>query len=51
MPLFLFITTLIVGGAFANEGGHKAVEDHGVKSSVERLWENRKPLDYSKLND
>lgn len=51
MALFLFISTLIVGGAFANEGGDQCINDHGVKSCAEKLIENRKPLDYSKLND
>lgn len=44
MPLFLMITTLIVGGAFANEGGHKYVEQHGIKQSVKHLGEIAKPV-------
>lgn len=42
MALFLFIATIIGGTAFANEGGHKCVQQDGVKTCVERMLENGK---------
>ena len=50
MNLFLFIATLIAGGAFANEGGHKCIEQDGIKTCVERMVDQGQPVDYSKLN-
>lgn len=42
MAPFLFIATLIVGGAFANEGGPKCVADNGIKHCVEKVVANGK---------
>jgi hypothetical protein len=42
MPFFLFAVTIIAGGAFANEGGAKCVEQNGFKPCIERMLDNGK---------
>lgn len=44
MPLFLFLTTLIVAGGIVNEGGHKAIEEKGFVEAVETAWDEREPV-------
>jgi len=50
MALFLFITTLIVGGGLVNEGYDKCVETKGVKACYEKFVDSKQPADFSKLN-
>lgn len=48
---FLFFATLITAGAVENEGGREAIQEKGFKAAVQDAWDQREPVDYTKLND
>lgn len=50
MALALFLTT--VGGFLCahNEGIVTGIEQNGFKETASIVWEQREPVDYSKLN-
>lgn len=50
MPLFLFAISVITLGAYANDGGHEYVEQYGAKAYVQKLVDERQPVDYNKMN-
>lgn len=43
--LAFFVFTVIGGFAFANEGGHEAIQDHGFKGAIVQAWDEREPYD------
>lgn len=49
---FLIVATvIIIGGPIENEGGRQAVMEKGFEQSAKQAWRERKPVDYSKLNN
>jgi 3-deoxy-D-manno-octulosonic-acid transferase len=52
LPQFLMVMTLIVGGAFANEGGHECIEEKGAKECVVGMLEagTNAPMDQEAYN-
>jgi hypothetical protein len=48
-----FLITFFTIGTFAahNEGVIKVGQEYGAKAAVKLVVENRKPVDYSKMND
>lgn len=51
VPFFIFAIWIAAIGPGHNEGGFDAIEAKGLKAALEQAWEEREPLDYSKLND
>lgn len=41
---------IFTAGPLHNEGGAEAIQQYGAKASIEKAWDEREPLDYSKLN-
>lgn len=52
--MFVKFIIVMIGLTAANleiEGGREAIEEKGIKASIEQAIKEREPLDYSKLND
>lgn len=50
VPFLICVMMIGTVGPGHHEGGFKAMEQHGAKPAIERAWDNRKPVDYSKMN-
>lgn len=51
VQFLIFAAIIGVAGPGHNEGGFQAIQDKGVKAAFEQAWDEREPLDYSKMND
>lgn len=51
VKFLIFSTFLILAGPIENEGGREAINEKGFKEAVSNAWDEKQPLDYSKLND
>lgn len=48
---FLIVVLMQLTAGTHIEGGFDCYAENGAKPCIESAWENREPVDYSKMND